>query len=146
MSCHVLELRIPDSKFMKKIFLVLNLILESRREIFIIQYKAYNSMNNESSDHCSKSLRLMLIFLPNCSFIICKQKKSDGFLGISIRFVSFADNPQNPVTDDEEQESTKNKTLNILYSCFLFYLIPTSVTCYKCRNKIQESNNKNLFF
>lgn len=58
----------------------------------------------------------------------------------------FADNLQNPVTDDEEQESTKNKTLNILYSCFLFYLISTSVTRYKCRNKIQESNNKNLFF
>lgn len=58
----------------------------------------------------------------------------------------FADNLQNPVTDDEEQESTKNKTLNILYSCFLFYLISTSVTCYKYRNKIQESNNKNLFF
>lgn len=30
----------------------------------------------------------------------------------------FADNPQNPVTDDEEQESTKNETLNILYSRF----------------------------
>lgn len=29
----------------------------------------------------------------------------------------FADNLQNPVTD-EEQESAKNKTLNILYSCF----------------------------
>ena len=57
----------------------------------------------------------------------------------------FADNLQNPVTD-EEQESTKNKTLNILYSCFLFYLISTFVTCYKYRNKIQESNNKNLFF
>lgn len=58
----------------------------------------------------------------------------------------FADNLQNPVTDDEEQESTKNKTLNILYSCFLFYLISTSVTCYKYINKIQESNNKTLFF
>lgn len=58
----------------------------------------------------------------------------------------FADNLQNPVTDDEKQESTKNKTLNILYSCFLSYLISTSVTCYKCRKKIQESNNKNLFF
>lgn len=58
----------------------------------------------------------------------------------------FEDNLQNPVTDDEEQESIKNKTLNILYSCFLFYLISRPVTCYKCRNKIQESNNKNLFF
>lgn len=58
----------------------------------------------------------------------------------------FADNLQNPVTDDEEQESTKNETLNILYFRFLFYLISTSVTCYKCRNKIQESNNKSLFF
>lgn len=58
----------------------------------------------------------------------------------------FADNPQNPVTDDEEQESIKNKTLNILCSCFSFCLISVSVTRYKCRNKIQESNNKNLFF
>lgn len=58
----------------------------------------------------------------------------------------FADNPQNPVTDDEEQESTKNKTLNILYSCFLFYLISTSVTCYKCRNKIQEIKQQELIF
>ena len=58
----------------------------------------------------------------------------------------FADNLQNPVTDDEEQESTKNETLNILYFRFLFYLISTPVTCYKYRNKIQESNNKNLFF
>lgn len=58
----------------------------------------------------------------------------------------FADNLQNHVTDDEEQESIKNKTLNILYSCFSFYLISTSVTCYKYINKIQESNNKNLFF
>lgn len=57
----------------------------------------------------------------------------------------FADNLQNHVTN-EEQESTKNKTLNILYSCFLFYPISTFVTCYKYRNKIQESNNKNLFF
>lgn len=67
------------------------------------------------------------------------------FLGYPSDLCLFADNPQNPVTD-EEQESTKNKTLNILYSCFLFYLISTSATCYKCRNKIQESNNKNLFF
>lgn len=29
---------------------------------------------------------------------------------------------------------------------FLLYLISTSITCYKYRNKIQESNNKNLFF
>lgn len=68
------------------------------------------------------------------------------FWGYPSDLCLFADNLQNPVTDDEEQESTKNKTLNILYSCFLFYLISTSVTCYKCRNKIQESNNKNLFF
>lgn len=68
------------------------------------------------------------------------------FWGYPSDLCLFADNPQNPVTDDEEQESTKNKTLNILYSCFLFYLISASATCYKCRNKIQESNNKNLFF
>jgi hypothetical protein len=68
------------------------------------------------------------------------------FWGYPSDLCLFADNLQNPVTDDEEQESTKNKTLNILYSCFLFYLISTSVTCYKYRNKIQESNNKNLFF
>lgn len=67
------------------------------------------------------------------------------FWGYPSDLCLFADNLQNPVTD-EEQESTKNKTLNILYSCFLFYLISTSVTRYKCRNKIQESNNKNLFF
>lgn len=54
----------------------------------------------------------------------------------------FADNPQNPVTDDEETKSTK--TLNILY--FLFYFVSTSATRYKYRNKIQESNKKNLFF
>lgn len=68
------------------------------------------------------------------------------FWGYPSDLCLFEDNLQNPVTDDEEQESTKNKTLNILYSCFLFYLISTSVTRYKCRNKIQESNNKNLFF
>lgn len=68
------------------------------------------------------------------------------FLGYPSDLCLFADNLKNPVTDDEEQESTKNKTLNILYSCFLFYLISMPVTCYKCRNKIQESNNKNLFF
>lgn len=67
------------------------------------------------------------------------------FWGYPSDLCLFADNLQNPVTD-EEQESTKNKTLNILYSCFLFYFISTSVTRYKCRNKIQESNNKNLFF
>lgn len=70
------------------------------------------------------------------------------FWGYPSDLCLFADNLQNPVTDDEEQESTKNETLNILYFRFLFYLISTSVsvTCYKCRNKIQESNNKNLFF
>ena len=68
------------------------------------------------------------------------------FWGYPSDLCLFADNIQNPVTDDEKQESTKNKTLNILYSYFLFYLISTFVTCYKCRNKIQESNNKNLFF
>lgn len=74
------------------------------------------------------------------------KKNRMDFWGYPSDLCLFADNLQNPVTDDEEQESTKNKTLNILYSCFLFYLISTSVTCYKCRNKIQESNNKNLFF
>lgn len=68
------------------------------------------------------------------------------FWGYPSDLCLFADNLQNPVTDDEEQESTKNETLNILYFRFLPYLISTSVTCYKCRNKIQESNNKNLFF
>lgn len=68
------------------------------------------------------------------------------FWGYPSDWCLFADNLQNPVTDDEKQESTKNKTLNILYSCFLFYLISASATCYKCSNKIQESNNKNLFF
>lgn len=70
------------------------------------------------------------------------------FWGYPSDLCLFADNLQNPVTDDEEQESTKNETLNILYFHFrfLFYLISTSVTCYKYRNKIQESNNKSLFF
>lgn len=68
------------------------------------------------------------------------------FWGYPSDLCLFTDNLQNPVADDEEQESIKNKTLNILYSCFLFYLISISATCYKCRNKIQESNNKNLFF
>lgn len=68
------------------------------------------------------------------------------FWGYPSDLCLFADNLQNPVTDDEEQESTKNETLNILYFRFLLYLISTSVTCYKCRNKIRESNNKNLFF
>lgn len=68
------------------------------------------------------------------------------FWGYPSDLCLFEDNLQNHVTDDEEQESTKNKTLNILYSCFLFYLISAPVTRYKCRNKIQESNNKNLFF
>ena len=68
------------------------------------------------------------------------------FWGYPSDLCLFADNLQNPVTDDEEQESTKNETLNILYFRFLFYLISASVTCYKCRNKIQESNNKSLFF
>lgn len=68
------------------------------------------------------------------------------FWGYPSDLCLFADNLQNPVTDDEEQESTKNETLNILYFHFLFYLISTPVTCYKCRNKIQESNNKSLFF
>lgn len=43
------------------------------------------------------------------------------FWGYPSDLCLFADNLQNPVTDDEEQESIKNKTLNILYSCFLSY-------------------------
>ena len=68
------------------------------------------------------------------------------FWGYPSDLCLFADNLQNPVTDDEEQESTKNKTLNILYSCCFIRIDFKYVTCYKCRNKIQESNNKNLFF
>lgn len=69
------------------------------------------------------------------------------FWGYPSDLCLFADNLQNPVTDDEEQESTKKTRHLIFYILvFLFYLISTSVTCYKCRNKIQESNNKNLFF
>lgn len=67
------------------------------------------------------------------------------FWGYPSDLCLFADNLQNPVTD-EEQESTKNKTLNILYSCFLFYLTSTSVTCYKCRNKIQRIKQQELIF
>nr|UVM83373.1 MAG: hypothetical protein [Bacteriophage sp.] len=40
------------------------------------------------------------------------------FWGYPSDLCLFADNLQNPVADDEEQEKTKNKTLNILYSCF----------------------------
>lgn len=43
------------------------------------------------------------------------------FWGYPSDLCLFADNPQNPVTDDEEQESTKNETLNILYFRFLSY-------------------------
>lgn len=68
------------------------------------------------------------------------------FWGYPSDLCLFADNPQNPVADDEEQESTKNKTLNILYSCFLFYLISASATRYKCRNKIQEIKQQELIF
>lgn len=45
-------------------------------------------MNSESDDHCSKSLRLMLIFLPNCSFIIfdiLPSLKQMGFLDTNAR-------------------------------------------------------------
>ena len=98
-----LNFEYPIPSLWRRSFWFLNLILESRREIFIIQYKAYNSMNSESSDHCSKSLRLMLIFLPNCSFIICNKKKNRmDFWGYPSDLCLFADNPQNPVTDDEE--------------------------------------------
>lgn len=68
------------------------------------------------------------------------------FWGYPSDLCLFADNLQNPVTDDEEQESTKNKTLNILYSCFLFYLISTSVTCYKYRNKNSRIKQQELIF
>lgn len=57
----------------------------------------------------------------------------------------FADNLQNPVTDKKESQ-INNKTTNILYSYFRFELIFISVTRYKYINKIQESNNKTLFF
>lgn len=67
------------------------------------------------------------------------------FWGYPSDWCLFADNLQNPVTDDE-QESTKNKTLNIFYSCFLFYLISTSVTRYKYRNKIQKIKQQELIF
>ena len=45
---------------------------------------------------------------------------------------------------NKNQQKTRHLIFYILV--FLFYLISISVTCYKCRNKIQESNNKNLFF
>lgn len=67
------------------------------------------------------------------------------FWGYPSDLCLFADNLQKPVTD-EEQESTKNKTLNILYSCFLFYLISTSVTCYKCRKKNSRIKQQELIF
>lgn len=68
------------------------------------------------------------------------------FWGYPSDLCLFSDNLQNPVTDDEEQESTKNKTLNILYSCFLFYLISTSATCYKCRKKNSRIKQQELIF
>jgi hypothetical protein len=70
------------------------------------------------------------------------------FWGYPSDLCLFADNPQNPVTDDEEQDKIKKTRHLIFYILvfFYFYLISTAVTCYKCRNKIQESNNKNLFF
>ena len=48
---------------------------------------------------------------------------------------------QDPVTD---LRSKQRKTINIFF--IIRYLFPKSVTCYKYINKIQESNNKNLFF
>lgn len=68
------------------------------------------------------------------------------FWGYPSDLCLFADNLQNPVTDEEEQESTKNKTLNILYSCFLFYLISASATCYKCRKKNSRIKQQELIF
>lgn len=69
------------------------------------------------------------------------------FWGYPSDLCLFEDNLQNHVTDDEEQDSTKKTRHLIFYILvFLFCLISTSVTCYKYRNKIQESNNKNLFF
>lgn len=68
------------------------------------------------------------------------------FWGYPSDLCLFADNLQNPVTDDEEQESIKNKTLNILYSCFLLYLISISVTCYKCRKKNSRIKQQELIF
>lgn len=67
------------------------------------------------------------------------------FWGYPSDLCLFADNLQNPVTDKKEFQ-INNKTINILYSYFRFELIFISVTRYKYINKIQESNNKSLFF
>lgn len=67
------------------------------------------------------------------------------FWGYPSDLCLFADNLQNHVTDKDEFQ-INNKTINILYSYFWFELIFISVTRYKYINKIQESNNKNLFF
>lgn len=68
------------------------------------------------------------------------------FWGYPSDLCLFEDNLQNPVTDDEEQESTKNKTLNILYSCFLFYLISTSVTSTNVEIKFKNQTTRTYFF
>lgn len=44
------------------------------------------------------------------------------------------------------KNKNQQKTRHLIFYILVFYLISTSVTCYKYTNKIQESNNKNLFF
>lgn len=51
------------------------------------------------------------------------------FWGYPSDLCLFADNLQNPVTDDEEQESTKNETLNILYFIFSFLILSYFYIC-----------------
>lgn len=67
------------------------------------------------------------------------------FWGYPSDLCLFADNLQNPVTD-EEQESTKNKTLNILYSCFLFYLISTLQRATNVEIKFKNQTTRTYFF
>lgn len=50
---------------------------------------------------------------------------------------------ENPKTPLQIREANNERRLIFF---IIHYLFPESVTCYKCRKKIQESNNKNLFF
>lgn len=68
------------------------------------------------------------------------------FWGYPSDLCLFADNLQNPVTDDEKQESTKNKTLNILYSCFYFILFLYPQRATNIETKFKNQTTRTYFF
>lgn len=68
------------------------------------------------------------------------------FWGYPSDLCLFADNLQNPVTDDEEQESIKNKTLNILYSCFILFLHLQRERATNVAIKFKNQTTRTYFF